>query len=45
MTGSSDYISGLIPHNVITLFSSIMTKWKTRLEIWKDEKKKYQQMG
>ena len=28
-----------IPHNVITLLSSIMRKWKTRLEIWKDEKK------
>ena len=25
--------------NVITLLSSIMRKWKTRLEIWKDRKK------
>ena len=28
-----------IPDNVITLLSSIMTKWKTRLEICKDGKK------
>ena len=28
-----------IPDNVITLLSSIMRKWKTRLEIWKDGKK------
>ena len=32
-----------VPCNAITLLSSIMRKWKTRLEIWKDEKK-YQQM-
>ena len=32
-----------IPHNVITLLSSIMRKWKARLMIQKDEKK-YQQM-
>ena len=28
-----------IPDNVITLLSSMMRKWKTRLEIWKDGKK------
>ena len=28
-----------IPDNVITLLSSIMRKWKTRLDIWKDRKK------
>ena len=28
-----------IPNNVITLLSSIMRKWKTRLEIWKDGEK------
>ena len=28
-----------IPGNVITLLSSLMEKWKTRLEIWKDRKK------
>ena len=28
-----------IPGSVITLHSSVMRKWKTRLEIWKDGKK------
>ena len=28
-----------IPDNVITLLSSLMRKWKTRLEIWKDGEK------
>ena len=28
-----------IPDNVITLLSSLMRKWKTRQEIWKDGKK------
>ena len=28
-----------IPANVITLLSSLMRKWKTRLEIWKDGRK------
>ena len=28
-----------IPDNVITQLSSIMRKWKTKLEIWKDGKK------
>ena len=27
-----------MPDNVITMFSLIRRKWKTRLEIWKDEK-------
>ena len=32
-----------ISDNEITLLSSMMRKWKTRLEIQKDGKKKYQQ--
>ena len=28
-----------IPDNVITLISSLMRKWKTRLEFWKDGRK------
>ena len=28
-----------IPANVIALLSSLMRKWKTRLEIWKDGRK------
>ena len=28
-----------IPDNVIKLLSSVMRKWKTRLEIWEDGKK------
>ena len=39
MTGCSEYISVGIPGNVITLLSLLMRKWKTKLEIWRDEKK------
>ena len=31
-----------IPGNVMTLLISLLRKWKTRLEIWKDGGKKHQ---